>query len=546
MSRRCLTFSTAAFVALFASTATAQVITVGPSDDFTKIEGAGPGDIVEIQPGTYQFRVFLSNVGTAANPIIIRAADPTNRPVWDLGGQNVEDAPGSYTGGDRGRGCWQVGGEHYEISGIVIKNCHTAGGNSAGIRTRDSQNVTVRHMLFQDNDVGFSGDGEGTLVEFSEFDGNGQPGSPPQHSNYIFGGSFTLRHSYVHDSVGGQNFHIRARDSVIEYNWIARSGNYEGDIMTGDDPNHTMLFRGNVVVGSSSPGNGSTIITLFNDQGTSGVTMDLTAVYNTFFVQAGSNPAVVSVRNDTMQSASVVFSNNIVVGTDRAFNIREPGTSNWTTGGTNNFFETGADVGNLTATVFGANPGFANAGSLDFTLAPGSPAIGAADTSVANGPNREYFENEINAGMFRWRDSANDLGAFESTTMGNGYGPYDDPGQPPPGPGGAGGMGAGGTAGSGPGGSGGSGTAGTGGTTSGTGGSGTAGSSSGTGGTGTAGTSSGSGGSNTGKSGSSDSGDDSGCGCRLPNAPTSSTNWWLPVALLAARRVKRRARTRAC
>src|SRR5580693_3613772 len=91
--------------------AAAAVINVSPADGntaYTKIEGAQPGDEVVIAPGTYAFRVFLQAQAPASQPIYIHAADPTNPPVWDFGTTLVEDAPGSYTAGDKGRGCWQV------------------------------------------------------------------------------------------------------------------------------------------------------------------------------------------------------------------------------------------------------------------------------------------------------------------------------------------------------------------------------------------------------------------------------------------------------
>jgi MYXO-CTERM domain-containing protein len=444
---------------LLPAVARAETFTVSPGDDYGAIEAAGPGDIVEIEPGTYQFRVFLDAVGSADAPIVIRATDPSNRPVFDLGGQNVGQWPGSYTGGDNGRGCWQVGGAYYQISGIEFRNCHTNSGNAAGIRARDADHLTVTDCLFEDNDAGFTGTGEEVTVEFSELVGNGQPGNPPQHNVYIYGGSFRLRYSYVHDSVGGQNLHIRARDAIIEHNWIARAANYEGDIMTGHDPNHTLLLRGNVFLGNASPGNGSTMWTLFNDSGDADVTMDITLVHNTIYLPGGSSAALVAVRNDSLTSASVTMHNNIVVGAQQAYRISDDNNDNVTVAGSNNWFETGIDVGALTGSLSGAEPGFNDLGALDFTLAAGSAAIGSADTNAPSPPDREYFENEDNPMKFRWRLSAADLGAFESTTAGEGFGPYDDPGQSP----GTGGGGGGGASSSGPSGSGAGGNAGSGG-----------------------------------------------------------------------------------
>lgn len=423
-------------LALSSSTAAAETFQMGPGDDYTVLEAAQPGDIVEIAPGTYQFRVHLSAAADASNPIVIRAADPTNPPIWDLGGMSVGAWPGSYTGGDNDRGCWMVRGSGYEISGVEFRNCHNAGGNSAGLRTIASTDVTLRDVRFAGNDVGLSGDGEGTLVEFSEFVGNGQQSNPPQHSIYIYGGSLHLRYNYIHDSAGGQNLHIRARESVIEYNWIARAQNYEADIMTGNDPVHTMVFRGNVVVGSGAPGNGSQVFVLYNDSGASGISMNLELVWNTFIVQSGTNPALVAVSNNTLDSASVFIANNIVFGTNRAVTMNDASVANTTISGSNNWFPTGSDVAPLVGTVFGEDPGFRDLQALDLALTDEGAAVGAADESVDGAPDREYYESEDNPMMFRWRTTASDLGALQHDTRGPGYGPYDEPGEPSP-PGGS-------------------------------------------------------------------------------------------------------------
>jgi hypothetical protein len=94
----------AASTSLKATPALATQIQVSPADGnsaYAKIESARAGDEVLIAPGTYKFRVYLQAQAPASNPIVIRAADPTNPPTWDLAGTLVENAPGSYTAGCR-------------------------------------------------------------------------------------------------------------------------------------------------------------------------------------------------------------------------------------------------------------------------------------------------------------------------------------------------------------------------------------------------------------------------------------------------------------
>src|SRR4051794_26854502 len=71
------------------------VINVGPADGYAKIESAQAGDEVVLAPGTYSFRVYLTKHGTPGSPIVVRALDPANPPVWDFGSTLVENAAGS-------------------------------------------------------------------------------------------------------------------------------------------------------------------------------------------------------------------------------------------------------------------------------------------------------------------------------------------------------------------------------------------------------------------------------------------------------------------
>jgi len=284
----------------------AATINVMPSDGYAKIEAAQPGDEVVLAPGQYGFRLYLTKQASAASPIVIRAQDPLNPPVFDLSATLVENAPGSYTAGDRGRGCWQFSGaSNYVVQGIVFTGCRTASNNSAGIRYYNgSTGIAVRDCVFRGNDNGLTGGTQQSeiTVEYCEFDSNGNlQASAPTHNIYVYGGKFTLRYSYIHDPVQSQNFHIRASESLIESNWIARGQSYEGDLMPNDDFSgagpfaQSMIFRGNLVI-QGQPDNHGQIIALYNDAGLANLTLSIVAVNNTIIAANAQAALAVSIR----------------------------------------------------------------------------------------------------------------------------------------------------------------------------------------------------------------------------------------------------------
>jgi len=305
----------------------ATVINVGPSDTYAKIEGANPGDEVIIAPGTYAFRVYLTKQAGTTNPIYIHAQDPANPPVWDFGTNLVDNAPGSYKGGDTARGGWQLSGaQNYTISGIVFRHCRNAAKNCGAIRYYETTtNLCVKNCFFTSNDVGMTGGTQDSqaAVEYCEFNANGNtnaPSSAPTHNIYIYGGYLTMRYCFIHDSIQGQNFHLRCRAATLEYNWFARANNYEGDLMSDDDftgpgpYTQTLIFRGNVLVQNNSPGNHSQVLVLFNDSSVPNLTMSVQVLYNTFVGTYGSSQFV-HLSNADGTSMNAQISDSIISGT---------------------------------------------------------------------------------------------------------------------------------------------------------------------------------------------------------------------------------------
>ncbi len=421
-------------------TARATLINVTTNDNYTKIESAKAGDEVVIAPGKYAFRVYLTQQVSLTNPIVIRALDPTNPPVWDFTNTLVENAPGSYTAGDRGRGGWQFSGASgYCISGIVFRNCRTASFNSAGIRYYNgSTNLYIKDCVFHLDDDGLTGgtqESEAT-VEYCEFNACGNTNasfSSPTHNIYVYGGYLTLRYCYAHDPVQGQNFHIRCHNATLEYNWFARANSYEGDLMTDDDFSgtgpfsQTMTLRGNVIVQNKSPLNNSQEIAIYNDAGLTNLTLNVRAVFNTFVGNGGST-AFVHVSNADHTHMNAELSDNIISGTTRPFLIEYATTGTVT--GQNNWLATGATVGPLFGSVQSATPGFRNPAAQDYTLTNTSVCISNASASVYGLPGKEYWLNEATNRQWRIRAAARDIGAFESTSTNSPVGPYSPEPQP--------------------------------------------------------------------------------------------------------------------
>ena len=385
-------------------------ITTSTSPGYTQLEAAQPGQTVCLAAGTYHWRVWLhKTTASAGNAITIRAQDPAHRPVfdysgwWSYGGNGIPAAPGSYSSSDAYRSAWRVDGAYYTIDGVIIENVAGGDENSAGIRYVNSSNLTIRNARFYHNDMGIQGGGSNTLVEYSEFDANGVPSTDQAHNIYILGGdNFTLRYSYSHDCRGGQDFHIRARNATLAYNWFQNAGDYEGDMMTevstydaGANGTQNLLLIGNVFVQNAAPGNEGKFITMYNDVGTPKPTFNLTALWNTFVFNDtyAYGAGVIQFSTNTLAAGTVTFANNLVAGagptTPRSVVVATDGGSGaYTLSGSNNWLLSGFSgrTGALAGSVLGADPMFNAAGAYDYSLQSGSGARNAAATVVTPAP----------------------------------------------------------------------------------------------------------------------------------------------------------------
>jgi len=402
-----------------------HIILVQPGDDFTKIENAQAGDIVEITPGTYQFRVRLSNHGTSSEPIIIRASDSGNPPVFDLSGDWCGNWPGSWS---NNRAIFYIDGSYYKISDIVFSGAHQAvnSADASGIRSVGAQNITVKNCLFEYNDNGVQGSGDNIVYEFCEFryngKTNGQTGDAA-HNIYTHGGTFTFCYCYIHDPLEAQNIHSRSRNMLVESCLVENARSYTADIMVdsnewsdGQPLYQTLTFSGCIIKESPNQINDTKAFTLYNSPSRTGVYMQLFLFYNTF-IGNDNNGSVIRFTDSGLAGHKVYMFNNIF------FKKHDPARFDGKSAQTavvvseNNWWPQGHDYSAGSSfmfnSVFGTDPGFRDAANHDFKLTADAQVNGLADRELCDAPQYEFDLEYMRKGQYKLRKSAEDLGAYE-------------------------------------------------------------------------------------------------------------------------------------
>lgn len=304
----------------------AATISVGPARA-DKTLGAvlgrlKPGDVVQIDPGTYHETAKIAAQGTRERPITIRGALTGARPVFDAQGLDTSGSHGT------ARGVFEITGAYVVIEHLEFKNARNEQ-NAAGVRFLDSTNAAVRDCKITYCDMGvFGSDKETATVEDSEIAFNGTASfSGGSHNFYMHGNRVVVRRCYIHDSLFGQNYKSRAHYNELWYNWITDSNEGEVGCVDApgetDRPNSNVLMVGNTVVSKPErAGNPAKYVLQGSELG--GAHDGTLFLFRNTFV-AGS-PRVQFITLDDPKTR-LVAQDNVFVGSDGILRLARPSPS---------------------------------------------------------------------------------------------------------------------------------------------------------------------------------------------------------------------------
>jgi len=361
---------------------------VGPAKRVNSLRAVAsklqPGDVVEIDPGTYCEVLRLTADGRKEAPIIICGVGP-DRPVFDAKGLDVSGR------GSVPRGIFQIEGAYYVIEHLEFKNARN-GENAAGIRLLGSTNAVIRDCKVSYCDMGiFGGDRETATIEGCDVGFNSTAEfSGYSHNSYMGGNRVVVRNCYIHDCPYGQNFKSRAHYNELWYNWIVDSNEGEVGPVDGrgqtDRPNSNVLVVGNVIVSKPNRTGNTAKFILFGSESGGSHDGTLYMFHNTLI--AGS-PRIRFVQLYDPKARAVIR-NNVFFGSNRIlFNARKPisvkGSNNWIPAGAR------APEG-FTNAISGSDPGFIDLDKRDFRLKPASPSVnrGAARMEYVDGDGKKH------------------------------------------------------------------------------------------------------------------------------------------------------------
>ena len=336
---------------------------------------ANPGDVIEIEPGTYYLdtpRIQVLRSGEPGKPITIRGVVKDGKPpVIDGSNVNVK------------RGIFRTEETTHDVVFEDLELCNAAGsrfadreafGVNAGGIYFQGKNLTARRIHTHHNEDGwFATEGSDNIViENSEIDHNGtlfEAEHNATHNFYFCARHQTVRNSYIHHSGEAQNFKSRGWHTVFAYNWVEEDAGYSVEVASGNGGN--TLWIGNVIIKRSLQGRPQRRILGVGD-GTGVAAGTLTMINNTVI---STMPSDLYLFTQEKATCNIVLINNVFAGPSVNF-LENNGKGTIT--GTHNWFQKGMKVPETVKdSIFGDDPGFVNMKGHDFRPAVGSALVGA-------------------------------------------------------------------------------------------------------------------------------------------------------------------------
>ena len=218
----------AAVFAVLSSQAAAETYKVGDIDTIADIleNKADPGDVVEIQPGTYMMdrkKISILRSGTPDAPIIVRGViKDGKRPVFDGSEFNIQ------------RGIFHFEPETHDVIMENLELCNARGTgrqgdpqptNAAALYILGT-NITVRNCYCHHNENGLFSTHESdyVLIDNCEIAYNGRElgiGTRYRTHGFYFNSDHQMvKNCYIHHQTDSQNFKSRGGNTIFAFNWV--------------------------------------------------------------------------------------------------------------------------------------------------------------------------------------------------------------------------------------------------------------------------------------------------------------------------------------
>ncbi len=380
-----------------------SVYEIGPGKPYASTHDLGlhlltAGDVVRIytkpDQAPYMEKFLAAGLGTESNPIRIVGIpdDNGNKPVFS--GFNAVDNPnyGNYywnedrqiilLGQYNARPAEHLILQGLEVHGAVYADPYTNdsgqasvyASNACGIRV-SMGTVTIRDCDVYGNENGiFSANTNELVIEHCHVHDNGVHTASYLHHNLYLGGGAGSRVIVQYSHIGellndGQQAKFRAETLIFRYNWVEGGKNSVLDLV--EDANNgvsNVYAYGNILIKPAFANNGR-MIHFGGDNASVERTGTLYFFNNTCIVKTANRN--VYLFQITEAGADVIADNNIFykpAGMAATLYLYDASRENNITGENNWLPDNAMETGLLSSSLFGENPGFADAQNDDYHL----------------------------------------------------------------------------------------------------------------------------------------------------------------------------------